>query len=1242
MERATRLAVGCILVSFSLFSCSLSSSPRWPAAVWALRPPSSSPLATIPAPPHLPGVHTPAPPPARSHITSSSHSSSLSSPSASAKTSLTHYGSSAEDAGSGSAASSSPVRDAARRPWSGVDTPAAVETPGGAREQGAQEQSSFDSTPQSFPSLWSQLDTQLSAAHAEGQGEVKPAGSSPLSRNSLSATSITRRRVASFSTLVPTPPDMSALPVQGLLQASSDPDEGWGVQLSLRGALSSFPSSPIFSLHTRASRAAPSEETAKDATSADPCASPPVARESPTLASPAEDAEERARSARARGGAAQRIYSVSFSAPTDELWGQDVVVCMNWAQPQPSASLSDSASPADPLPPADLASASTALPGVDGERQSAPAEAAAGRRPEAADARAAKTVSVAVAFGHVPDACAWGRKGSEGQKTRGRAECEKPQVELGGGRAGGQRPQGEASAASAETAEGVVHREGEDRGGRAATRGDARQLQGASSLSVLHVLHAAPTAMSLDGNYDVNFLLPLRLMPPVTSHALWGHSRAPRRSPEDREAEREAGSGSPLGGRNAAGVAERSPTSAADTQRDLASSSMEISSSDADSANLCASSASGRRRHTGRRIGESHNTGAGVLLGSMCRGPGDEVEETLSDSLERRPRGRLDAAGEEAEDRAGRAMRGGARLAHDEAARQGAGGLVGTADASAGISAPLTKSAMKAALSSALLVVKPQLSGGCDGHFASQTLALTPLRPYLGSRGPSEPRRRVEAGWVEREKQEGVSPARARGDEEAEAVEAELRDEEGDAFLDIAVPLSLSVRGEDLPVDLALCLYTSRLDTHPLAFGAVHLGAPPPIGAEALAQLPLASPASGEAEANRAHAAKCVGPEGLAPKAADAKEAGETQQVEPAGAQGGGSAWTVDSPSVPEKVLSWLARQVAHLNFMRRRPHAETVGTVGPAEGAERTAVEGHGKEASSVRGEPAAADSTAVGAAEEGWWSRVTAFVASPLGGAPDSRGSTETEGSGDAASAEDDQAGAEGEQEHRTQFGAPAARWLLYLPFAVFVGSVCGYLLTLHWQARAKLREARAKTCNGPCCSEAPSDLMAIRSSLRAASAMTCGSVSSSSPFLPLSSFGDRLAWGRRAERGAAPGSSAASQAAFLSCGEALFSSTSSASSRASRKSSHGSSRRSRKARHPPAYVTPSRRIYETLWGGEAEERDDARREEDPERRSLLAGADAWHWADDEGTASGRRRGRRERRAARENDVTRWQISY
>lgn len=266
----------------------------------------------------------------------------------------------------------------------------------------------------------------------------------------------------------------------------------------------------------------------------------------------------------------------------------------------------------------------------------------------------------------------------------------------------------------------------------------------------------------------------------------------------------------------------------------------------------------------------------------------------------------------------------------------------------------------------------------------------------------------------------------------------------------------------------------------------------------------------------------------------------------------------------------------------------------------------------------------------ESSWWDRAVAFVA-PWGGAETSDRDSAAGAAPDSPLAVASEEERDSEADGSPPFANSEGPWALYAPFAVLVGAAAGYILTLHWQARAKMREARAKTCTGPCCSEAPSDLLAIRSSLRATHALSCAHLSASS----LSSVDEaRSSDGRSRRPGRRPKSSS-SQAAYPSSD--VFESTSPSSARKHLPS--GSARKARKGPRglPAEYVTPSRRIYETLWGGEEDTPGEGR--QDGERR--LGGEAAWNWVDDEATFSGRRRGRHERRI-RDSDTARWPISY
>ncbi|KEP66019.1 UNVERIFIED_CONTAM: hypothetical protein HHA_313540 [Hammondia hammondi] len=1130
------------------------------ARVAALRAPSASPLATIPGPSHLPGVHTPAPP--RSHI-GASHPTPLPSPSG-ANASLSHHGGSATKSGPASS-----LRDVASSSRSGVDTSEAAGT--------------FEAAPEGSGS--SGVLTPQMSSPIQHHG-VRP-GPSTLSFafSPLFEGEAQREVASSFSTFLPTPSGNAWLPAQGLFQAFSDPDNGWGVRLSFPAAPCSFPASAFFSLHAavhadadrpllgqgekvldneakspRGDTSASAETAgvqsatyiggadgdrqderqgmgsgqrkthashAHENVSANLCASPAIARGA--LERSVSSGRE---TSGIRGDIEAPLYSVSFSAPTDELWGENVAVCMHWSEPSTSRPSSPSSSSLS----AHVGRAETLQPTES--RLEAPRRDV-GVGVEGPLGTSAKH-SFALAFGRVPDACLWGRTAaSRGGDSRDK--CAKPRVEVAveGGRRSDQHAERPSGA-------GVVFAETDE-----ARETTGKASEQASSLS-LPVLHAAPRMVSLNGVYDVQLALPLRLSPP-------------------------AGASRPHGDVSGAGV-----TGQVDAKGEICEGPFrkDRGSYDDGGDGQGWRTATGRRKHTSREVGE-RRTGAGVLAGARCTDSGAEGGRGRWGGRDTE-RGEMDVQ---------------MRDTHTSLSRE-PGSLQAMSSERRNLSCRrrwFTKADIKEAVKWALVVMKTNLSGGCEGPYSSQALALTSLRasvPLVASRLQSA----VGGGNTEREQMGQHDSGLIDGDRSGEREslgEAREFNRQGpareDTFVDVSVPLELSIRGEDLPVDLALCLYTSRLDTDPLPLGLVRLGTPPPLSDPVLAGSGLSRhPAETRASFSGAARSESQRFGQNTIRGRDTRAARETLEPQAPVA-------AIAGASIPAKVLNWLAAQLNCLTFLRRSSEAtsELEETLRPA-GVDES----------------------------ESWWERAFSFAASSWGGAE-----AAAEGSRDSFSADAEERETEAEEDVSGSSHADAS-WVVYAPFAVLVGAAAGYILTLHWQARAKMQEARAKTCTGPCCSDAPSDWLAIRSSLRATHALSAAHLA---PFS--SSVGDARAsegGSRRANR--RPKASPASSS--LSSSPSADASGVSAAAPQTRKPL-ASSRRSRRPIAAPAErLTPSRRIYETLWGEEEILGD---RRFNGDARGL--GASPWQWPEEGNTRSGRRK---HERRTNEIDAARWPISY
>ncbi|EPT25905.1 hypothetical protein TGME49_313540 [Toxoplasma gondii ME49] len=1142
------------------------------ARVAALRAPSASPLATIPGPPHLPGVHTPAPP--RSHI-GASHPAPLPS-SSGANASLSSHGGSATKSGPASS-----LREAAITSWSGVDTPEAAGTFEAAREEGSV--SSGVSTPQMSSPVQQHGESPDCLASAPHRKPFVRSGPSTFSSafSPLFEGEAQRQIASSFSTFLPTPSGKAWLPTQGLFQAFSDPDNGWGVRLSFPTSPCSLPASAFFSLHAavhpdadpprlgqgekaldneaggpRGDTTPPaSAETAgvqsathiggagggrRDArhgmvsgeqkthapqahedVSAKLCASPAVARG--TLERSVSSDRE---TSGIRGDIeAPPLYSVSFSAPTDELWGENVVVCMHWSEPS-SSSLSAHEGHAEALQPA--------------ESRGEPPRRDVGVGVEWPRETSAKQ-AVALAFGRVPDACVWGRAtASRGGNSRD--TCAKPQVEVAveGGRRTDQHTQSPSRA-------GVVFAETDE-----ARETTGKESEQASSLS-LPVLHAAPRMLSLNGVYDVHLALPLRLSPP-------------------------AGASRPHGDASGAGMTGQ----VADANGEVCEGHFRKDSGSYDDGGDGQGwrTATGRRKHTGREVGE-RRTGAGILAGAQCTDSGAE--------------GGGGRWGRKETERGGMDVQMGD--AHALFSReQGSVQAMSSLRRNLSSRRRFTKADIKEALKSALVVVKTKLSGGCEGPYSSQALALTSLRasvPLVASRLQSA----VGGGNKAREQKGQHDGGRVDGDrsgKEEPLGDAREFSRQGpareDPFVDVTVPLELSIRGEDLPVDLALCLYTSRLDTDPLPLGLVQLAAPPPLSDAVLSSSGLSrQPAETRAFSGAAQSeSQRFGQNTI--RGRDTRTARETLEPQAPVA-------AIAGTSIPAKAVNWLAAQLSRLNVLRR-------SSEGTAELEE------------TLR--PAGVDESE----SASWWERAFAFAASLWGGAQAAaRGSTDSF----AADAEERETEAE---EDFSRASHADASWAVYAPFAVLVGAAAGYILTLHWQARAKMQEARAKTCTGPCCSDAPSDWLAIRSSLRATHALSSAHLS---PFS--SSLGEaRASEGGSRRPNRRPKASLASS--LSSSSQSADASGVSAASPPTRKSLTSSRRSRRPIAAPAELLTPSRRIYETLWGEE-----EILRDRRPNGGASGLGASPWQWPEEGSTRSGRRK---HERRPNEVDTASWPISY
>ncbi|KFG66131.1 hypothetical protein TGRUB_428680 [Toxoplasma gondii RUB] len=176
--------------------------------------------------------------------------------------------------------------------------------------------------------------------------------------------------------------------------------------------------------------------------------------------------------------------------------------------------------------------------------------------------------------------------------------------------------------------------------------------------------------------------------------------------------------------------------------------------------------------------------------------------------------------------------------------------------------------------------------------------------------------------------------------------------------------------------------------------------------------------------------------------------------------------------------------------------------------------------------------------------------------------------------------------------------------------------------------MQEARAKTCTGPCCSDAPSDWLAIRSSLRATHALSSAHLS---PFS--SSLGEaRASEGGSRRPNRRPKASLASS--LSSSSQSADASGVSAASPPTRKSLTSSRRSRRPIAAPAELLTPSRRIYETLWGEE-----EILRDRRPNGGASGLGASPWQWPEEGSTRSGRRK---HERRPNEVDTASWPISY
>lgn len=440
-------------------------------------------------------------------------------------------------------------------------------------------------------------------------------------------------------------------------------------------------------------------------------------------------------------------------------------------------------------------------------------------------------------------------------------------------------------------------------------------------------------------------------------------------------------------------------------------------------------------------------------------------------------------------------------------------------------------------LRSSLLVAKSVVSGGCEGAFQNQALSWLPLRPFVGRRNSptlskevtrthSRPRfsgaGQEEAHTVDAERSPGLvfaerntavsseegnrqdeekglsmlsdgRPRSSSGDERTGGLRQ--ANEEKEEFIDAVLPLSLSVHGENLPLDIALCMYSSKLDVHPMTLAHVQLGAPPPV----LPRDPLDSLVASTDNVRNAntaeHAGKkaeehssggtdvsskqapTAGPEALWRRVISLPWRGLWGGSEGLSAQGAGE-WNVFTrlQSVLWNPGTLSAR--SQEQQQRKHPHipAKDAGLVSTEE--ERRVGGDHdaGKIVpDSVKGKIArermhrqrGSSERFVGRDEQGHQEDTLSSgsgLEARTGKTEEAEGQWEEKTNNRAQKSAD---GAPAQHEPGTGTASLGDTWLVYVPFAVMLGAAAGYVATLHWQAYVKMKEARAKSlCLGPCC--------------------------------------------------------------------------------------------------------------------------------------------------------------------------------
>lgn len=465
-------------------------------------------------------------------------------------------------------------------------------------------------------------------------------------------------------------------------------------------------------------------------------------------------------------------------------------------------------------------------------------------------------------------------------------------------------------------------------------------------------------------------------------------------------------------------------------------------------------------------------------------------------------------------------------------------------------------------LRSSLLIAKSIVSGGCEGRFQNQALAWLPLRPFIsdqtdsssysreervGENTPldpvSAPRREEETNLLgeavnvpgvaspeedavksfkenrtmqqEKEHRSTSSSGHHRitektlVGEETTALERRHHEMQED-FIDAVLPLSLSVHGENLPLDIALCMYSSKLDVHPMTLAYLHLDTPSSssMGSTNTSDaVPVTRDIPVKTSIGEIPQPRKKEEEKQPHKQSEVSTDRDAVREEPE------ALWsrlpTMSFWKGMRDVGHWLSSEKAdesssllkRLQLFLRRPSALQELRSTEENGEQQTSISQTSHQDAAMKegrkGEEVTNDtrkellarkiSSGGGHINEQGRSSSSRFVTpreqnrheetslnglqaktTPLvvtvGGAQQ-RGEREEE--------EDEGRTSEKDRSHSSdgvEMGRPSSlgdTWLVYVPFAVMLGAAAGYIATLHWQAHIKMKEAREKSlCLGPCC--------------------------------------------------------------------------------------------------------------------------------------------------------------------------------